>query len=259
MRSWIWLQNTIRNKIRRSFLAKTVRGFFPAKNQLKTICIVSATRMDKKSFFSHSALGQSVQRFLNDNVILNVSYNNTEGLPTVYNLALQQSQSDIMVFLHDDIWIEDDLFLEKVLRALRDFDIIGVAGNTRISKRQPAWLFKEIKGDQFIWDHGYLSGVVKHGTPNHSSATSYGPTPAECKLLDGVFLAGNTKNMLQSKTHFDERFKFHFYDLDLCRTASKNGLRLGTWPIEILHLSIGAFGSEAWSSAYFSYLQKWKT
>ena len=56
---------------------------------------------------------------------------------------------------------------------------------------------------------------------------------------------------------FDERFPFHFYDLDFCRSARANGLRLGTWPITLTHQSGGRFGIPEWRKAYADYLNKW--
>ena len=53
----------------------------------------------------------------------------------------------------------------------------------------------------------------------------------ECKLLDGVFLAAHSAVLLQQRLLFDEIFDFHFYDLDLCRQAERQGVRMGTAPI----------------------------
>lgn len=80
--------------------------------------------------------------------------------------------------------------------------------------------------------------------------------PAECKLLDGVFLAGR-KAVLKSKNALsDPVFDFHLYDMDFCRSASEKGLRLGTWPICITHQSTGAFNSPPWQAKYSLYLKK---
>jgi GT2 family glycosyltransferase len=57
---------------------------------------------------------------------------------------------------------------------------------------------------------------------------------------------------------FDTRFGFHFYDLDFCRTARAQGLRLGTWPIAITHQSGGAFADPRWQSGLQIYLDKWQ-
>jgi GT2 family glycosyltransferase len=79
-----------------------------------------------------------------------------------------------------------------------------------------------------------------------------------CQLLDGVFLAVRTATLKQHGVRFDPRFKFHCYDIDLCRTALTKGLRIGTWPIAITHDSGGAFGSEAFRQAARAYLEKWR-
>ena len=57
---------------------------------------------------------------------------------------------------------------------------------------------------------------------------------------------------------FDERFDFHFYDLDFCRTARQAGLSIGTWPIAMTHQSKGAFGSDGWIDGLARYRAKWK-
>jgi hypothetical protein len=56
---------------------------------------------------------------------------------------------------------------------------------------------------------------------------------------------------------FDTRFAFHFYDMDFCRQAESKGLRMGTWPISVVHESKGAFGNAAWQQAYGRYLEKY--
>jgi hypothetical protein len=56
---------------------------------------------------------------------------------------------------------------------------------------------------------------------------------------------------------FDERFTFHFYDMDFCREVERKGLRMGTWPISVVHESGGAFGSQGWQDGYAKYLAKY--
>jgi GT2 family glycosyltransferase len=145
------------------------------------------------------------------------------------------------------------------LFALNHFDIIGVAGNTRIVPNQPAWLFSKIEDGKFVWDKGTLSGSIGHGQLRKGQRSLYGPTPESCKLLDGAFLAIRSEVVHRSHLLFDERFKFHFYDMDFCRCASRIGLSLGTWPIELTHQSAGAFGNPAWQECHERYFEKWKS
>jgi GT2 family glycosyltransferase len=70
-------------------------------------------------------------------------------------------------------------------------------------------------------------------------------------------LACRSKTLLDNGLHFDERFNFHLYDLDFCRQAEQKGLRMGTWPISVIHESGGSFGSPSWKDGYQEYLGKW--
>lgn len=221
---------------------------------------MGATRWSELEFWSQAPLGIGLKSLLGDPTIsVQMAFNNSEGLPTIYNRAiLHAKDSQILVFLHDDIWLEDPNFIAKIRASLQKYDIVGVAGNTRISKHQPAWLFRCIENGRFVWDSEYLSGAVRHGAPGQSEPAFYGPTPARCELMDGVFLAGHRRMLLHSNVLYDEQFKFHFYDMDFCRTARRAGLSLGTWPLDILHVSEGAFGSPGWREGYALYFKKWK-
>jgi GT2 family glycosyltransferase len=86
----------------------------------------------------------------------------------------------------------------------------------------------------------------------------YGPTPAACVLLDGLFLGVNVKRLRQAGVTFDARVRFHCYDLDFCRSAGKAGLKVGTWPLALTHASVGNFASPAWRAEAAVYLEKWR-
>lgn len=220
--------------------------------------IVSATRMNEQDFWQHSALGQSLvtQLIQNPNLSVNVTFENTCGLSEVFNAAIAQADDEaILVFIHDDVWIDDAQFTQAVLAGLNQFDIIGVAGNKRRLPKQPAWAFIDT---QFTWDtQENLSGKVAHGETAQGKISEYGDVPAECELLDGVFLAAKKQTLVTQQVRFDPQFDFHFYDLDFCRSARLADLTLGTWPIQLTHQSGGAFGSASWQWHYQQYLQKW--
>jgi hypothetical protein len=255
-----WIHNTLRNKLRTAFFGKVFGSLF-FKNKHAPICFVAATRLTEPIFWAESPLGIGLKPLLDDPTIsAKIKFSNTDGLPSIYNHTLKTTRgAGILVFLHDDIWLEDVNFIEKIRASLQRFDIVGVAGNTRISKYQPAWLFRTVENNKFVWDYGHLSGSVRHGTPGHSEPSVYGPTPANCELLDGVFLAAKRNILVRSNVLFDERFKFHFYDMDFCRTARRTGLSLGTWPMDIIHISAGAFGAPSWLEGHLIYMRKWKT
>lgn len=218
--------------------------------------IVSATRLSKDDFWLKSATGISLRRINDSRLKLHIAAENTRGLSDIYNARINANVgNDIVIFIHDDVWIDDYFFVDRVIDGLKQYDVIGVAGNRRKVINQPAWAFVDVN---FTWDDkSNLSGAVAHGQQPFGQVSFFGPTPSDCVLLDGVMLAVNISALNKGNVLFDPRFDFHFYDLDFCRTAHHAGLRLGTWPICITHQSGGAFGSDSWKAKYEMYLDKW--
>ena len=256
----IWIRNTVRSILRGSLVGNVLRQLLsrPARG---TIHLVSATRMNDADFWHSSALGQSLEKWRESSGLkIHIYSCNSVGLPTLYNRHIQSTpRSDILVFIHDDVWLDDPDFLGQIRKALGRYDVAGVAGNIRLQPNQPAWLFKEIVDGKFVWDTGFLSGSIGDGTSSKKKLDRYGPAPMDCKVLDGVILAARCANLRRSGVSFDERYKFHFYDMDFCRAAGNAGLSIGTWPIALTHGSGGVFGSPGWLEAYQVYLQKWNS
>lgn len=219
--------------------------------------IIAATRLTEKDFWSRSALGISLRRLaLDTRMIARIAYSNRRGLPEIYNERIAAADAEsVLVFIHDDVWIDDFFFGDRILDGLQAFDVIGVAGNRRRIRDQPAWAFVDTR---FTWDErANLSGCVAHGQHPFGKISYFGLVPCECELLDGVFLAAAKSVLANKGVAFDPRFDFHFYDMDFNRSARQRGLRLGTWPICLTHQSGGAFGPENWSVKYRAYLEKW--
>jgi GT2 family glycosyltransferase len=222
--------------------------------------IVSATRMTEGDFWQKAPLGLSMLRIASwdRRLVTRVAFENTTGLSSLFNSCIQADDSeDILVFMHDDIWIDDYFFADRILEGLDAFDVIGIAGNRRRVARQPAWAFPD---ETFKWDATeHLSGRLAHGDYPFGELSIFGAAPAECELLDGLLLAARKSTLRSREVQFDPRFDFHFYDMDFCRTARAKGLRLGTWPISVTHQSAGAFNSPAWREKLDLYRGKWGT
>jgi hypothetical protein len=181
-----------------------------------------------------------------------------KGLPEVYNAAIEKlkNEQSLMVFAHDDIHILDFYWIHSILNGLNHFGIVGVAGNRRRVAGQPSWAFidQKLKLD----DPENLSGIIGHGTGFPLPALDiFGPPFQEVKLLDGVFLAAFSETLIKNHMRFDEKFKFHFYDMDFCRQAEIRAITMGTIPLSLVHESGGSFGSVNWKNSYANYLTKW--
>jgi GT2 family glycosyltransferase len=219
-----------------------------------SIEVVSTTRLNAEDFAT-SPLGVSLQRLARDTRLsAAIAYENHEGLPTVYNRRIDaNSEADILAFVHDDVWLEDFYFTDRVAEALKTFDIVGLAGSRT---RRPG---------QVTWDPGVLdrtqpralAGAIGQGDAPLGKIAFFGPIIAEVKLLDGVFIAARRSALKAASVRFDERFAFHLYDLDFSRTADRAGLHLGTFPLSVTHRSLGGFFTPEWKDAAIAYLEKW--
>ncbi len=217
--------------------------------------IVSATRASVDGVL-RTPLGLSLHRMKDDpRVDADITVDNKEGLSFVYNRMITEAARErILVFMHDDIWIDDFHFVEHIEEGLKHFDVIGLAGNRDPYPLAPSWAFKN---EKFEWDdRSKLSGAVAHGEAPFGPISWFGPSRQPVKLLDGLLLAARCSTLLDAGVRFDERFTFHFYDLDFCKIACTAGLRLGTWPVAVTHASAGAFGGASWQDAWQKYQAK---
>jgi hypothetical protein len=222
---------------------------------------VVATREPAQLFPTRTALGRSLAPYLRSpSVELKLFAENRQGLPRLYNEAIREAASSpaILIFIHDDVHVIDFFWAMHVVSGLRTFDMIGLAGNRRRVPRQPSWYYVD---ERFTPDAAEnLSGIVAHGRGFPPGGIAYyGPPGQQVKLLDGLFLAAHSDMLHAKQIEFDERFDFHFYDMDICRQAEARNLRLGTWTVSVIHESIGNFNTPSWQAGYTRYLGKWQS
>lgn len=237
----------------------------PAPLAAPPLLLVTASRASPQDFYTHTALGRSIKRLRAAGVPLRVraACHNQRPLAEAYNAAIEPAFADhTVVFVHDDVQIDDHHIATRLDEALQTFDVVGLAGCVQRLPGQPAWLFPQRVGQ---WaPPGQLLGCVGHDTTGHPQAQRklrrvkhFGATHHRAALLDGVLLAVRGQTLLDHPVRFDPALAFDFYDLDFCRQAEQRGLRLGVWPLAVTHLSAGNFDSPSWRRTYPIYLQKW--
>lgn len=235
------------------------------RGQPSPLLIVTATRESGERFFTHTELGKSITHLRHNGIKLKVhaATNNNKAIGAVYNAAIDERWAQhIIVFMHDDVRINDRYIAHHLHEALKTYDVVGVVGNRRRYFGQPAW-----HRPRFLSQAGPthdLMGSICHDTthtPNSKRSvhglSRFGECPGTAQLLDGVFLAVRGRTLLTHDVRFDADLGFHFYDLDFCRSATQAHLRLGVWPIALTHMSVGGYESKGWSIAYKKYLDKW--
>jgi len=222
--------------------------------------VICATRLSESEFLEKSLTALSIKsNLLISPVEVTVYANNKSSLGKLYNQAIDAAVNNptILVFMHDDILLCDFHWAQRIRDGLHNFDIVGLAGTTRRLPKQPSWAFTNL---EFKWDDSeFLSGAVGHGqTYPAPTFTAFGDTGKNCKLLDGLFLATKSETLIRSKVRFDPNLRFHFYDMDFCRSAEVKNLTMGTIALSAVHQSGGNIADNQWLESYQYYLRKWQ-
>jgi hypothetical protein len=253
---------------RRGF--RLVRATSGAKAPLprrRPVRVVVATQLDLEDFHKESLLGRSlatIPKALAPR--LTVYANNTgdraEGLPALYNRALDAAgPGEVLVCVHDDVHLHDLHVSARAREAVTAFDIAGIAGAREPDLAQPSWYWSFQQADGSLLrgpkQQGAQSGSVNHGDPQTLRVQVFGALPHPCELVDGVLMVLDADRIRAAGVRFDEQFRFHFYDIDFCRSARAQNLSVGTWPISITHSSRGGFDSAMFAEQAHLYLAKW--
>lgn len=190
---------------------------------------------------------------------LNIVFNNKLGLPTIYNRIIEEhiesgSESEYMLFVHDDVYIDDLKLVSKLKQAHEGlgYDIIGLAGAIDPTIKHPA-----------LWHHMSLRqnhrGFVVHSDGKTGSVFSsgFGITPSRVAIIDGLFMAIHLPSIKKSGWRFNENYDFHHYDLASCIDANKFKLKIGVFPIHVVHESHGleSLDEKSWKNSNEKFLK----
>jgi len=223
--------------------------------EIKRVRYISATSKDNAE---KTTIHQSTRKLCVDFVGHAAHWyllNNKEKLSKKYNEAIEDAISDdidCLILVHDDVILEEDP-IPKLEKLFDEYDLVGVAGASKIELKSPAlW---HLMGGGFYNGHNQsnLHGRVQHiveREPNNGGlqvgmvykekvATNFGFYPHRVVMIDGVFMALNRKAM--ETMRFDEECpsSFHFYDCISSLDFHLGGGRVGVGDILITHESPG--------------------
>jgi hypothetical protein len=164
---------------------------------------------------------------------------NGQSLTDVYNDILNESENDIVVLCHDDIYFDNKSWGFKILEHFKktDYGILGVAGSTILPKSGMWWE-----------DRRKMVGIVNHEHEGKKWESKYsndlGNKIHQTVLIDGLFMV---VNKCRIQENFDNNVKgFHLYDVDFCFRNYIKDVKIGVmFNIRITHKSIG-MTNEQW-------------
>jgi GT2 family glycosyltransferase len=221
---------------------------------------VVGSRKSEAEFMATAATWKSLVNYRDVSFELRLFSENRCGLAEIYNIAIKEAVDNpaILVFGHDDLHVLDCYWPMRLIDALQSFQIVGLIGTTRRFPHQSGWCYKpnSKQGEPEIGE--IFAGAIGHGMGFPPRIFHVFSPPTQVQLLDGLLLACHSKTLLDSGLRFDERFDFHFYDLDFCRQAELMNLTMGTCALSVIHESDGNFKSDEWKNGYQIYLDKWK-
>lgn len=219
------------------------------------LLIVTCTQAKTSEEFVQKPLYKSLQKQceLNSNVSFHIFKDNKRGLSECYNEVLYDpsNANKIVLFVHDDIELEDIFLFEKLTNS--PYSITGLAGTKTFNKRSDklAWHIAAENRTSFV-------GEVSHAKDGRIWTTVFGPTQSRALVVDGLFIACKVNDVTSKQLQFDDDFRFHFYDIAFCLRANDSKVTCGVMPIRAIHHGLGdSMLTEDWESANLNFKNKY--
>lgn len=223
------------------------------------VAIVSCTRKLKEEAHTLPIYRSWKDGLNTPNYKLDIVWDNEDGMPVVYNRKLQEYKDtnvEFMVCVHDDVYIDDLKLYEKLKQANGlGYNLVGLAGGLNPRLSDPAlW--------HIMVDRNQQRGEVAHpaGNNNQTMTTSFGPTPSRVAIMDGLFIAVHIPSVSKTDWKFNENYTFHHYDISSCIDANRKALKLGVYPIHVIHSSPGLLSihNKMWANSNEKFLKEYQ-
>jgi hypothetical protein len=235
---------------------------------MKQVLLVTATKAKTLEEFQQRPLAKSLQvlsdiRYPDDTLFdFEIVKDNSTGLPEVYNRYLIEKNKDkLLLCVHDDVEIHDLNLVEKLNES--PWDITGLAGGSTFEfKDKNLWHICSKKESQsgsvshpLCWQEGDQLKVDR----SKQIVTTFGPVPNRMLILDALFMCINVEKVLEVDFRLDQDFAFHHWDISSCLLANEKKLKMGTYPIFVVHHGLGnSFMTPEWEESNKKFKEKWQ-
>jgi hypothetical protein len=223
------------------------------KKIIAVICTLSKTVDEFKERPIYKTLEKLHKLYSESEFDVRIIKDNKKGLSEVYNSYItEEYKNNILVFMHDDIEINDLFLIEKLNES--PYVVTGLAGSKTcdLSKDKLAWHLCCKKED--------MMGEVAHKKNNFIWTSVFGPTIGRVLIIDGLFISINVEEILKTNARFNEKFKFHHYDMAFCLNCNKQKVKVGVLPITVVHHGLGdSMLTQDWENSNIIFKKEYKS
>jgi len=224
-------------------------------------CVVPRHNDQKFKAFTEPSMkkisGQLVQVFdQNKDVPENIFKKYNGGIEVMMNNGL--ADDDIVIFMHEDIGIVDNLFRDKVeflFSEKKDVAVLGIAGATELTDRGGWWMTTPDKMRGHLLQ-GKDGGGQGEGFHLQKGAIGYFD---DLVCVDGCIMITQGKFLKEGLAFDDKTYDSNdFYDIDFCFRAIEMGYKVAVADMLIFHQSsgMGVF-NDPWKKSKQAFIDKW--
>jgi len=187
-----------------------------------------------------------------------------ENIFNKYNAGIESllqnnlQDDDIIVFMHSDVGIIDNIFKEKVELVFNekpDVAILGIAGAIELNSKGGWWMTTEEK----------MRGHLIQGNNGGGNAEGFHLIKGsigyfdDLVCVDGCILITKGKFIKEGLIFDVKTFEYNdFYDIDFCFQAIEMGYKVAVADILIFHQSSGmGVYDDKWKSSKQKFIDKW--
>jgi len=197
----------------------------------RTVSVIVCSVDDAKAAHAAALYGRLLAGVRHDIIAIR----DAASLAEAYNRGLDRATGDVIVLSHDDIDILAPDFAARLLAHLRDYDVVGVVGATRMAGPLPIWA-----------GHPHLRGWITHHAPGAAEwlvdLLDPRPVAGDVTVLDGVLLAARREVFASVRFDAVTFDGFHGYDIDWSLRAARAGFRLAAaGDLRLVHASGGRY------------------
>jgi hypothetical protein len=186
-------------------------------------------------FNSESLLARSLRRVNSDHIELLHFQKKNASRAKVFNELIETSDpSTILVFIDDDVWIDDWLICERLVQDIEKFDVLGLQGiqfdagpSLHDIVDELVWIEFKNKNLTQAPHLTHIGRQLVSDSPLLGKAHEFAPDSGTFDIFTGKVIAAKAGVLKTHNIFFDSHFDEFMHTIDLSLTIKMHQLRSG--------------------------------